>query len=69
MLKIIATAASTALAVGGAGYSYISKTQAHVAELERDNVTLHVRTERMDKALTSAIALLQEAQKHDTNNQ
>lgn len=40
MMKLIASAMSGALAVGGAGYSYVTKVQSESAAVHAENVTL-----------------------------
>jgi cell division protein FtsB len=40
MMKIIASVASGALAVGGAGYSYVTKVQTESAAVRAENASL-----------------------------
>jgi cell division protein FtsB len=48
MIKIISSIAATALTVGGAGYSYVTKVQTQLEETRKENVEL--KTDNANKA-------------------
>lgn len=63
MIKILATAATTALAIGGAGYNYVSGIRSHVVELQGKVETQRQKIEREDAAIDGAIKTLEAAKK------
>lgn len=48
MIKIISSIAATALTVGGAGYSYVTKVQTQLEETRKENTEL--KTDNANKA-------------------
>jgi hypothetical protein len=62
MMKILSAIGATALTVGGAGYSYVTKVEAEITQLHLDLDAKSAKIAGYDQAIDEAIRALQMVQ-------
>lgn len=61
MMKLIASALSGAIAVGGAGYTYVSNVKAESETVKQENISLHTKIDNKNRAIDESLKALSDA--------